>query len=371
MLASLKASLDPEGPLAFLASAARVLAVRRRLRPLVRWQPLADPAEGYTIVLACNAPLARMLHLQLELLRRQDPAGLREVVVVFDRPLAEMDTPVETEARTRFPEIPARFVYHTPEQAAALRGLAWSKCYSWLSWSLGLAAVTTRHAILHDFDAFPLDPAFFANRYARLRETGASFLGVQHGTSAGRWAGDRFAATWELAFDAALVRDRFRPIDLFPRPSLLGAHLRMLDTFHDVQRRTGSVRVEPVQSALSTEPLVHATQLICQATDLLARPGYELPLSATLPLAPYLLYAAGDARPLAAALRAAAANARTLPLLGRELDVSRLTPDRIHGLRQMARSIERALVGRVRPDAEAYFDTLARLAAGNPLKCAA
>src|SRR5690606_13148158 len=99
-----------------------------------------------------------------------------------------------------------------------LARLAWSKCYSWLSWCLGLAEVKTRHALLHDFDAFPLDPGFFSERYRLIRETGVEYLGIQPYVVNGYRAVEGFAATWEMMFDAAFFRERFRPLDVFPRP---------------------------------------------------------------------------------------------------------------------------------------------------------
>src|SRR4051794_3599427 len=82
-------------PAKFHAARARRAALRRLVGPFLRWRPLADPRPGYSILIGCNAPLAPMLGANLQLLARQDLSDLDKILIVFDRPAAQIAYPVE------------------------------------------------------------------------------------------------------------------------------------------------------------------------------------------------------------------------------------------------------------------------------------
>ncbi|HSU65295.1 MAG TPA: hypothetical protein VLJ39_00360, partial [Tepidisphaeraceae bacterium] len=89
--------------LQFTAARLHRAACLRTLGRLVEWEPLVDPEPGYSIVHACNTPLAEMLGANLRLLERQRLDHLRQIFVVFDRPSTQIPIPIEAQIRSEFP----------------------------------------------------------------------------------------------------------------------------------------------------------------------------------------------------------------------------------------------------------------------------
>ncbi len=62
----------------------------RSLVDLVEWDPLESPTPGYTIVIGCVTGLAGIALANLRALERCDLGQCAELLLVFDRPLAEV-----------------------------------------------------------------------------------------------------------------------------------------------------------------------------------------------------------------------------------------------------------------------------------------
>lgn len=312
---------------------------------------MVNPVEGYSIILGVNAPLIRMLPLQLQLFEKQNLHHLHDLIIVIDTPAARLDFDVETTMRLQFPMLPLRFEFYDAMSWQRLRKIGWSKCYSWHSWSRGLGLVRSRYAVLHDYDAFIMDDDFLEERYAVIQQQGSNFVGFQSRRyEAWEPDGPTFAGTWEMIFDAARVRQACQPIQLFNRYVRRRGCLAMLDTFHEAQYRLGGVG----QSVGTASQLAHASQMICQVTNLgfTRRHRVTAPMNMNLLLTPYLLQY--DLDPFSAALD----TDQDLTLFGHALDIRHLTWQRAGGLHNIICQIERKLHGEVRPHAKRYVKAL-------------
>src|SRR3954465_10706760 len=87
----------------FLRVRVRRAAIRRLIANLIDWSPLRNPVDGYTLIIGCNVPLARMLSCNLSFLARQDLAHVDRILVILDRPRGQMSDDVEPVMREKFP----------------------------------------------------------------------------------------------------------------------------------------------------------------------------------------------------------------------------------------------------------------------------
>ena len=155
-------------------------AVKALLRPGVSWRPLEDPKPGFSIVLGTPWALRHLLPVNLRFVSRTDLDGLDRLHVVFDRtrrPGAEEFIASITEA---FPDLPLDFRFHPRIAGRIVRRADQSKFYASLNWVTGLAACQTRHAILHDFDLYPVAPDFFSRIVDAMRERDLRFSGAEY-----------------------------------------------------------------------------------------------------------------------------------------------------------------------------------------------
>jgi hypothetical protein len=350
-------------PAHFLLVRAQRALLRAAIRPLVQWKPMGSPEPGYSVLIGCTARLWRMLGANLRMLARQDLKDMREIIVVFDRPCRGLMGRVEPHFRRAFPDLPMRFTYYSPAQYALCATLRWAWVYAWASWSMAIAATKTRFALLHDFDAMPLREDILRERHERIARGGVQYLGMQHYKANGVIPEDNLVTTFEMMFDAAFVRERFRPIDLFNHVTMHRGRTVDFDTFLHAQASGGRTEVLPV----AEEDMVHPTQMICQFTELMH--GRSLaPTRSRLFFIPYLLHLAdegdGTMRDMTASL---ALNGAGVPFFGRTLNASVLEMAHVEWLAKQAGRLEAALHGGEREQVRAYFDALRRCAgAANP-----
>lgn len=331
--------------------------LRAIIRHLARWRPMTDPQDGYTVIIGVASPLERIVHTNLKMLTRQRLGDLKEVILVCDRPKDQLATPLERELREAFPDLPLRFLYWTAFQRRLVDRLKFPWIDSWLSWSKGIAACRTRYALLHDLDAMLLRDDILEKRFEAITSGGDSYVGVKWYEGNGITQDDRLVVTFELMFDAQLVRGRFRPIDLFNHVRKLGGRRVEMDTFLHAQTLAGTTRCERVDGA----NMVHPSQLFCQFNDLRRRPGYEPPEMNNLPLIPYFLYLAGDADVLERHRRAfdQTDNSR-VRFFDMTMDARHLSRAHVTWLRQQADRLESAIAGSMRPEVHAYLESIER-----------
>jgi len=338
------------------------VVLRGIIRPLVRWQPLENPLPGYTVIIGAQAGLSQLVDVNLRFLAQQVHDDLQQVIIVFDRPADRIDPPVEARLRARYPKLPLRFIYYSPRQARILDRINWGWCYSWLSWSLGIAATQTRYALLHDLDAMLIAPDLLQRQYQAITQRGDQYVGVKYYKGNGVLPDDQLVTTFELIFDAQFVRQHFRPIDLFNHVCRHRGRRVEFDTFLYAQSQRGTTSITQVQS----EEMVHPSQLICQVTELRREGEYTAPVVNNLPMLPYFFFLAGDEQALShhQAVFDAASDTR-VAFLGHTMNASRLTADHVDWLELQVERLERAIVGDVRPQVRDYFQSLRAFAQRN------
>lgn len=332
--------------------------VRGMLGRLARWHPLEYPRPGYSIVVGCPGNMMPVLRANLTLLTRQETQGLREAIVVIGTRATDRLLAAQANLQLEFPTIPLRFAYLTRIQERVLASLRSPWCRSWLHWCIGTAMSETRYILLHDLDAMLMKPTLLRERYEAIRQRRDEYLGVRYYYGNGITPEDGLAVTFELMFDAAFVRQRFSPVDLFNRVGRCDGRRVEYDTFLDVQRRAGRGSI----LLLAGEDMVHPSQLFCQYARLCQEREYQAPERNNLLLLPYFLHVGGDANVLAshhAALEAARDD--RVRFFGRMMNISRLSLAHVEWLAEQARRVERALVGHERAEVRAYFETLRRL----------
>src|SRR5215207_453290 len=131
-------------------------AIKALLRPWLRWRPLDQPRDGFSIVLGVPWALRHLLPLNLQFVGRTDLGPLHRMHVVFDRVRQEGSEAFTASVAERFPRLPLSFGFHPPLIGHLVELVNQSKFYASMNWTLGLAQCETRYAVLHDFDLYPL-----------------------------------------------------------------------------------------------------------------------------------------------------------------------------------------------------------------------
>lgn len=339
-------------------------ALRAIIRPLASWQPLDQPAEGYSLVIAAYAPLAEVLPANFELLARQDLTGLREVIVSMDAATSPELRKLEHLLAQRL-SVPTRVLYRSSAQAMTLRAINWGWVGCWLNYVEGLAACRTRWALLHDMDAMLLDEHFLARRFARISarrggngdgHAAAKYLAVRWYEGNGIVPDDRVGYVVNMALDVASLRLHHRPIDAFNRVGTLGDRRVEWDTLLWPQQLDRATEVMPVEDG----HWVHPSQVASQHMYLRRYGHYKPDRPCNLPWVPYLLDLAGQPDVLEAHRRALAESpSGRVPFLGGTIDFSGHTREQTRWTAKQMFRVEEAFHGQVRPEVRDYIDALA------------
>jgi len=316
------------------------------IRKLVDWEPLRDPSEGYTIAIACMNSLAPLAVANILLLARQKRDNLREVVLVFDCPVEEIAPVVRRAVEEYAEDFKITLVGYDERQYRVTRTINWGWVFAWLSWSLAIGRASTRAVIIHDLDAMPVAPDFFERLYAAWLESRPSFCGSHRYAGNGVTPEMELVTTFELTLDAACLRSRFRPFDLFNKLRIIDGRLVDFDTMLWVQHQCP----DRVLRAVEETDLVHPTQLICNYTDLIAgrtnfqgRPHMLLILS-------YLLSIGNEPDPLnELGAQLQHPDVRRVTLWGKELYLDGLPPESWAWMEKQIRRLEQGLFGGTRP----------------------
>jgi len=334
--------------------------LRAALRPLVRWSPLNDACDGYTIVIGCRSDLIPLLRANLITLQRQDQMGLHRIILVIDAPVAVVPR-LATTLRSEFRSLPLDFVFYSTWQHRFARWINWAWVYSWMSWSLGIASSQTRHVILHDLDAMLIRNDILRERFEAITTRGHQFIGERYYHGNGVDRNDHLASTYELVLDATFLRSRFQPIDLFNHVTRVGGRSIDYDTLLWVQTQAGESSVLPIDA----DDMMHPSQMICQYTELVER-GIQPERQPNLPMIPYFYSVGGDTSALTELTQMMAESADgSVAFFGRRLDLSVLSLDHALWLRDQSYRLERAVCNSIRPIVSEYFQALLRLAERN------
>lgn len=329
-------------------------ALRGLIAPFASWTPLEQPEPGYTVIIGCNWPLAKVLLANLECINRQKRDHLKEIIVVFDRPADRIPVPIEQLTRQRFPSLPIRFIYYPSLTAKFFETIDWGWTYAWLSWSKGIAASKTRWVMLHDFDAMLLRTDILEERYALVTQEDVQWCGTRWYGGTGR---EQTVTTFEMMLDAQFVRNSYRPVDLFNNLKWVGNELIDFDTTLYAQTLGGKKSVHPIE----LEDMVHPSQTICQFTYLKSNAKYIGPEMNNLPMIPYMLHMGGDEKALETAVQGlAASNGMSFELFNRTVRLDRITDAHRQWIRKQVLRLEEFVSGDTRPLVEQYVSLLAR-----------
>ena len=332
--------------------------LRLLIRPLVDWTPLVQPEPGYTLAVACHDRFPEILVPNFELLGQQDLSNLKRTVCSFDGPRSPKLLKAAESMQRRFPQLKLQFLYLSGLQALVVRLIRWGWVNCWLSYCKCIAASTTRYVMLHDMDAMLLDRNLIERRYQAIVARGDHFLGVRWYTYGGLSEDDRLLYIVEMALDAAFVRKRFRPIELFNHVCRVNEKALDLDTMLYPQLSTDRKSVIP----LTEQEWVHPSQVISQYSYLARHGnGYVAPAENNLFFIPYFLYLAGD-RAILAQHTSSLTNADTarVAFLDFEMDMRRLTDVHQRWVRKQVEQIEAAMVGGTRDEVEHYLCAIER-----------
>jgi len=332
--------------------------LRLLIRPLVRWKPIADPKPGYTLAIACHDRLPEILVPNLELVCKQDLDNLHSTVVSFDGPRTPQLADTAAHLERRFPQLRLRILYLGPLQAFVVRLIRWGWVNCWLSYCKCIAAADTRIVILHDMDAMLLDRKLIERRFQAIVGRGDHFVGVRWYAYSGLTEDDRLLYIVEMALDAAFMRQKFRPIDLFNHVCMVNGKALDLDTMLYPQLLTERKSVMP----LTEREWIHPSQVISQYTYLVRDGnGHVPPAENNLFFIPYFLHLAGNdgilARHTTALMQADRAR---VPFLGYEVDLRRLTDVHQRWVRKQMEHIEKAIAGGTRTEVEDYLRAIER-----------
>ncbi|MEL7482799.1 MAG: hypothetical protein AAFN41_00455 [Planctomycetota bacterium] len=334
----------------------RRLPMNALLRDKVTWSPMENPEPGYTPIIGCMAAIPEVALANVRLMSRMDLTNAKEVILVFDRPPALMPEGFADQLEAARGDMPVRLLHYSDRQHAAADRIRWGWVYAWMSWTTGIAHSATRHVILHDLDAMPINPSFFEDRYRLAVERDATFFGIRWYRGNGIEHADELTTTFEMVMDAARVREATQPYQAFNRIDMYKGKSVEFDTFLYTQSLLPG---ESDQSPIQETDVVHPSQMICQYTDLLAGRNTHAMPTTNLPLMPTYMSLGGRDDLLASITEHLESGGdHRLPFFDAKLDVSAVTAKHLDWLEVQARRLEEAAAGSVRPEIDRYLHLL-------------
>lgn len=274
-------------------AAARVArtVLRRRIADLVEWPTSPPDAPGCTAIIGMCHRLPGVIEANLACLRDNAWPELRGVTVVVDATRGALPHGFEARIAAAAAPLATTVLYYSDRQARVADRTCLPYVYAWLSWCIGLAACTTRTALLHDYDALVLDGRL-GQRYRDFAGSGQKMQGIRWYHNNGFVEADRMATTFEAFVDVPWLQ-REPPIAAFSQVGRMNGRTVDFDTLLDLQARTLSTEergVAPMEEA----SLVHPSQMIHQFTVARRRPGARVPVY-SIPMIPFFEWLGGDA----------------------------------------------------------------------------
>ena len=263
--------------------------VRARIRGLIHWTPLTAPNPGCTAIIGMCSRLPDVMAANLRCLHQSRWPQLKKIVIAVDAPRSPAHAQVEADARATCPSLDVEFVYYSEAQSSTADRLHLPFVYSWLSWCLALSHVTTRHVLIHDYDALVLGPTL-GQRYEQFVRSGATVQGISWYEGNGIESADRLATTFETFVDTAWLRS-LTPISLFNKMRLKHGRSIDFDTSLDAQDRLLPESQRTIVP-MNLDEMVHPSQMIHQYTMFRRQPAGLLPCF-SMPMIPFFAYLSG------------------------------------------------------------------------------
>jgi len=321
------------------------------LRTLLSWEPLAKPATGYTVVIACMLTLPEVVLANLSALERCEFAEAREIILVFDCELRSVPEDVKNAVARVAKRVPTRILGYSPRQLRAARKIDWGWVYAWLSWCIGISAASTRRVQLHDLDALVLDSKLFDHVHAHAEREKLHFLGIRYYEGNGVTGAMKLPMTFELSLDAVWLRATFHPFDLFNKLRIVDGRVIDFDTMLWVEWQSPARNVLPT----SETQILHPSQMICNYTDL--RCGRAISRERhNLLMLPWFLHLGGNSGPLGvAAEQLKVPGTETVSVLGQKAQIADILPAHFAWTEKQIRRGEQAFFGGTRPEVDRYL----------------
>ncbi len=233
--------------------------VRFLLNQMIRWPERQRFEDGYSLIIGVPWHLRHLLNVNLEFVARTHSPNLRAVHVVLDRKspdgLAALQSSVAPHLRT----LPLQFHCYSGVPGKVVEWADVSTFYNGMNCLTALSRITTRHAILHDFDLYPLDSDYFEQIYTQMHDQDLQFCGVEYTFFDGLKEEDRVLGTWGLGMDVEYLYRNHRPVDILHRLRMIRGRPVSLDPFSEIQL-FADVRRDRC-SALSTDSFCHVKNL--------------------------------------------------------------------------------------------------------------
>jgi len=229
------------------------------LAPLVKWKPLTSKAGGFSIILGVPWALRHLLRVNLRFVAKTDLRSLHRIHIVFDRVAQPGAAIFIAGVQREFPELPLHFRFHPPLSGLYVERINQSKFYASMNWTLGLGDCETSHAILHDFDLYPLAPHYFTGMIEAMREKSLRFTGVEFTHFDGLDASNALIGTWALGIDVSWLRGEYRPIDCFHAVEWIDGKRFDLDAFTFIQSKTSQ---RALTDKVRPEHMTHVRNLV-------------------------------------------------------------------------------------------------------------
>jgi len=233
--------------------------VRYALNHALKWPVHQVLNEGYSLILGVPWHLRHLLNVNLEFIARTQSPSLQVVHVVLDRKSPQGLSQLEHSVAPHLQSLPLRFHCYSGVSGRIVEWADVSTFYNGMNCYTALSQMTTRHAILHDFDLYPLDPAYFEKIYMQMRDQHLEFCGVEYTMFDGLKPDDRVLGTWGLGMDVEYLFKRHRPVDIFHRLRIIRGRPVSLDPFSEIQLFSDTRR-DRCQT-LSTDSFCHVKNL--------------------------------------------------------------------------------------------------------------
>ncbi|MBS0197406.1 MAG: hypothetical protein JSR77_11675 [Planctomycetes bacterium] len=213
-------------------------AIKTALGALLRWEPMTSPQDGLSIILGVPWDLRHLLAVNLRFVAKTDLSRVRDIHVVFDRRHRPEMEKIREQAVRAFPDLPLRFHWYPAVSGWVVEKVHVSTFYNSMNTVLALGRCTTKYAVLHDFDLYPLRADHFTLIADTMQRNGWRFSGHELTHFDGLEDKDNQIGTWTLGIDVEWLRAHHRPIRCFHRVTTHRGRQFNLDPFAWLQFST-------------------------------------------------------------------------------------------------------------------------------------
>lgn len=325
---------------------------KKAIGALIDWPRSARLTNGYSVILGVPWHLRHLLKVNLQFLARLDRQHLRAIHVVLDRTSKSELSRMATEARADYPQLPLEFRCYSGLAGRIVERLDISTFYNSMNCATALAAIDSSHAILHDFDLYPLRADYFERIYAQMVRDDLQYCGVELTCFDGLTPDDQVLGTWGLGMDVEWLRRTHRPIEIFHTVRRFGERVISLDPFSDSQLRPDARRSLVTSSA--PDDFCHVKNLC--SSYLRFSTGRWVSIAWRLHYLWYLESLTGTRQLSDVIERMEQSDKGQLEIDGRVVDFTGTHPTCANVLRSELSRMDAFLFGEVRPEVVQYID---------------